>query len=301
MRTGRILAAVGLLAAAALINAGCHVSPRAPVHVFSDTAAARLPLPHRLRNGPEHDAALARTGNPYVLETVTADGGALLYYGARHSRDGDDPQVADIIERWDAFGPTVALCEGRQSRHVYGFLVEPFAGLPENTLVHKLARRDGVPLVSLEPAYADEVAVLLDRYTPDQVALYFFLRVYGSEAGGDPDEDLARDLLAKRTDVEGLRGSLASLEEVDALWAEEFPDEPDWRLLSTEPRDSWLEDVSGASRLVRGEHMARVLLDLVRAGERVFAVVGSGHVIRQEWALRAELGMEPAWDQPGGE
>ena len=43
--------------------------------------------------------------------------------------------------------------------------------------------------------------------------------------------------------------------------------------------------------------MTRVLLALVAEGERVFAVVGSGHVIRQEWPLRAALGAGPAWDQ----
>jgi hypothetical protein len=44
--------------------------------------------------------------------------------------------------------------------------------------------------------------------------------------------------------------------------------------------------------------MARILIDLVERGERVFAVVGSGHVIRQEWNLRAVFDQEPAWDQP---
>ena len=60
-----------------------------------------------------------------------------------------------------------------------------------------------------------------------------------------------------------------------------------------------LREIDLASRRVRGEHMARVLVDLVEHGERVLAVVGSGHVIRQEWALRAALGAEPAADQPG--
>ena len=44
--------------------------------------------------------------------------------------------------------------------------------------------------------------------------------------------------------------------------------------------------------------MARLLIGLVNRGERVFAVVGSGHVIRQEWNLRSALNQEPAWDQP---
>jgi uridylate kinase len=44
--------------------------------------------------------------------------------------------------------------------------------------------------------------------------------------------------------------------------------------------------------------MTRILIDMVQKGERVFAVVGSGHVIRQEWNLRETFGMNPAWDQP---
>ena len=240
-----------------------------------------------------------KVGEPYVLEDAGAPGrGALLYYGGRHSRDPGDPQLDDIRARWSRFEPTVALCEGRQSRHFWGFLVEPFAGLPEPTLVHALARRDGVRLVSLEPEYADEVRALSREYPPGQVALYFFLRVYASEAGGRADESLARDLLAKRTDVEGLHGTLATLADVDAAWRDAAPSEGDWRDLAHEPRAGVLAEISEASRRVRGEHMVRTLVDLVRAGERVFAVVGSGHVIRQEWALRELLGMPAAEDTP---
>jgi hypothetical protein len=298
MSSRRLLLFTSALAAALVLGLGCHTSPRAAAHAFSSDAAQARPLGDRLRDGPEHDAALERSGRPYVLKADPAAEGALLYYGARHVRDRSDPQQADITARWKGFAPTVALCEGRQPRHWYGFLVEPFAGLPEPTLVHKLAGADDVRLVSLEPEYAEEVAALLDRFEPEQVALFFFLRIYISEAGGQRDEDLATDLLVERTAVDGLRGALPDLAAVDAAWADASGGSEDWRVLVQEHRSGWLAQVSDASRTARGTHMVRVLLDLLDQGERVFAVVGSGHVVRQEWALRDALGLEPAWDQP---
>lgn len=274
-----------------------HLSPAGAVYPASQVA--HIALPHRLRTSAEHDAARSRNGgNPYILQIDTEEAGALLYYGASHTSDPAHPQIADITARWDAFGPTVALYEGRSRNFVYGALIEPFAGLPEPALVHKLARRDEVPLYSLEPAYADEVAALRASFAAEQIALYFFMRVYASEAGGVADETLARDLLGKRTEVEGLRGALITLADVDSLWQHDFPDEDDWRVQQSEPRYGYLAEISDASRRIRGEHMARMLIDLVQQGERVFAVVGSGHVIRQEWNLRTVFGQESAWDQP---
>ena len=283
-----------LLIGVLVLYAWQHYSPAG--EVIEAGRVAHIELPHRFRNGPEHDAARQKIGTPYILEANVEDGGSLLYYGASHSQDPKHPQIADITERWEAFNPTVALYEGRRRGFYYGALIEPFAGLPEPALVHKLARRDGVMLYSLEPEYKDEVAWLTQKYTPEQVALYFFLRVYTSEAGGTANESLAKDLLAKRTDVEGLRGTLETLDDVDALWAREFPDHGDWRTLQGEP--GFLADISTDSRIFRGQHMARILMDLVDRGQRVFAVVGSGHVIRQEWNLREVFGLEPAWDQP---
>jgi hypothetical protein len=274
-----------------------HLSPAGAVYPASQVA--HIELPHRFRTSAEHDAARSRNGgNPYILHIDTEEAGALLYYGASHSSDPAHPQIADITSRWQAFEPTVALYEGRSRNFVYGALIERFAGLPEPALVHKLARRDEVPLYSLEPAYADEVAALRASFSAEQIALYFFMRVYASEAGGVADEALARDLLGKRTDVDGLRGSLATLADVDRLWQHDFPDEEDWRVQRSEPRYGYLAEISDASRRIRGEHMARILIDLVQQGERVFAVVGSGHVIRQEWNLRTVFGQGPSWDQP---
>jgi pheromone shutdown protein TraB len=50
-----------------------------------------------------------------------------------------------------------------------------------------------------------------------------------------------------------------------------------------------LVEVGHASREVRGEHMVRTLVDLAARGERVFAVVGASHVIRQEPGLGKAL------------
>lgn len=298
-RTRNLLLVVTLVVASAAIVAWQAWSPGAPTYAADDELAS-IELPHRLRNGPEHDAALKRTGNPYVLE-ITKDvtgTGALLYYGARHADDPDDPQIADIRKRWDAFKPTVALCEGRSRGYFVGWPMTTWGGLPEPAWVHYLARESDVPLYSLEPDYAGEVAALLQTFTPEQVALYFTMRVYWSEAAGTADESLALDLLEKRTAVKGLESSLTSIADIDRIWNRDLATHGDWRTLTSEPSGTYLADISTRSRIVRGEHMARVLLHLVANNERVFAVVGSGHVIRQEWALRAALGAQPAFDQP---
>lgn len=289
-----------LVPALALAALGLHTwqswSPGAPTYVLAGERAT-APLAERLRSSEEHDRVRAAHEEPYVLELgAQGSNGALCYYGAHHDDTLDNPQLDDIRARWKAFRPTVALCEGRRRGYFLGPLIPRFAGMPEPAWVHTLAREDDVPVYSLEPDYATEVAALLERFTAEHVALYFTLRVYGSESAGVADDSLAEHLRAKRTDVEGLRDALPDLAAMDAAW-HSAGGEGDWRVAGG-AMAGVLREIDDASRVVRGEHMVRVLLDLVARGERVFAVVGSGHVIRQEWALRTALGAEPAPDQP---
>ena len=269
-------------------------SPKAPTYAFTPENRARA-LTVRLRSPEEHDHVRAEQGEPYVLE-LALDEGALLYFGGYHSEDPEDPQLSEIRTRWDEFEPTVALCEGRQRGYLLGPLFPRLVGLSEAALVHELAGRDGVTLFSLEPDYETEVAQLLQQFEPADVALFFTLRVYWSESGGVANEPLAEDLRSKRTDVDGLREALPNLAAMDATWTNSSA-EGDWRTWSNGSVGRLLE-IDLASRRVRGEHMAQILIELVERRERVFAVVGSGHVIRQEWTLRAALGAEPAGDEP---
>lgn len=242
-----------------------------------------------LRSWPEHDAIYQRTAFPYVLRLERGPA-KMLYIGARHTSEAADPQLAEIERLWTEFQPTVALCEGRA--RMFRFASRPATGtLHESELVRILAQRGGVPLYSLEPAYEAEVNGLLRQFEPRLVATYLTLRVFTSEAQGyDGDRDaLARHLLRKRIDVVGLRGSLSSVQDLDAYWRERFPAAPDWRTLPDTESVPLLVEVGHASREVRGEHMIRTLVDLAAHGERVLAVVGASHVIRQEPALGKSL------------
>lgn len=289
----RTLVVCLLLVAAIVAVAAASFSKGAAV--YTETPAVKaIALEHRFRSWPEHDAIMEKLWpKPYILELDR-----LVFYGAHHTSDRNSPQFPDIEQRWNAFKPTVALCEGRSRGYFIGPVFSRIGGKSEVQLVHELARRDGVRLLTLEPLYADEVAALLKKWTPEQVALYFTMRVYWSEAGGKGNESLALDLLKKRTDVEGLRGSLKTTADIDRVWKRDFAGEPDWRGIAEEPKRGYLAGISDDSRRVRGEHMARTLIDLHRKGERVFAVVGSGHVIRIEWILRKAWNAPPAPDQP---
>lgn len=292
----RTLVVCLLLAGAVVTIAAASYSKGA--EVYAETPEVRaIALPHRLRTAAEHDAIMGPIWpKPYVLELPR-----LVFYGAHHTSDRSDPQFVDIERRWSALEPTVALCEGRSRGMFIGPIFTRLAGKSEVQLVHELARRDGVRLLSLEPRYDDEVAALLKRWSPEQVALYFTMRVYWSEAGGRADEDLALDLLRKRTNADGLRGSIDTIADLDRVWQRETRGtQGDWRSRANEPDTGYWPEITTDSRRIRGEHMARTLLDLHRKGERVFAVVGSGHVVRLEWILRAALGAPPAKDQPRG-
>ena len=245
-----------------------------------------------LRSWPEHDAIYGRTAFPYLLR-LQSGLGRILYIGVRHTSEATDSQLAEIERLWAKFQPTVALCEGRA--RMFRFASRPTSGpLGEWKLVRILARRGDVPLYSLEPAYEVEVRHLVQLYDSRLVATYLTLRGFTSDArdfDGDLDA-LARRLLRKRTNVAELRGSLDSIEDLDAFWQERFPQAPDWRTLSDTEGLPLLVEVGHASREVRGQHMVQTLVDLATRGERVLAVVGASHVIRQEPALGQVLDKE---------
>lgn len=241
----------------------------------------------QLRSWPEHDAIYQSTPFPYVL-SVENERGAIEYVGALHTSDANHPQLDEIESRWKQFKPTVAFCEGRE--RMYRFASRPESGvLSESRCVRILAYQNGIPLFSLEPSYSDEVAALLRRFDPELVTTYLVLRAFVSESKGVPKsqrDGLALRLIRKRSNVDGLNHSVSTIEDLDRFWAREFPGMPDWRTLETTEQIPLLREVGDASREIRGQHMISSITELAANGERVFAVVGASHVIRQELEIR---------------
>jgi hypothetical protein len=258
-------------------------------------AYGQIDLPVPILTTEQYEQVSGRHARPYVVQLETA-GGALLLYGASHTKDPDNPQIADLRRRWDAFRPTAALVEGR-----LGFLVEgvsdPVRKFGESGLVYGLARRHGVPAFTWEPSIDYEVAEVLNTHPKERVALFYILRPYFSNyrhgRPADPDATVER-YRATRTRWPGLEDAFSNVSAIDAVWKRDFEGLKDWRDTSDEfGLPGYLKDVWSTSNAVRDEHFARVIIDLVRQGHRVLAVCGSSHAVKLEPALGAALAGEP--------
>lgn len=234
--------------------------------------------------------------NPYILEFKSASG-MLLFYGAEHTVDPQNGQVADIATRWATFQPTVAYNEGgnppayedfRQAVQAYG----------EAGLVRFLAARDEVPIATFEPPFDEEVAYLLKTYTPQQLKVFYALRQVTEERSRQATssvDDRITSWLARYLPAHGLKNSPNTLAELGGACKSLFPELTDWHQVPEEwfgPRKSghYTNQVASDSGDFRNRYIFRLLADRVKRGDRVFAVIGSSHVVVLEPALIKEFG-----------
>lgn len=243
--------------------------------------------------------AKVRHDYPYIVELQIGKG-ALLYFGAQHTFDPKDAQIAQIEKLWKEFRPTAAFNEGGDPS-ISKTIEETVSKSGESGLVRFLAARDKIPAFSLEPSKADEAAMLLKTYTPEQVKVFYALRPvpqYRKRKNDETIEAFMTRLLGNLSHIPGLEGAPNSIAELDrsCLWLS--PHLKDWRTVE----QSWFDPVTShaytnhISRLsseFRDLHMVKLLIDEVKQGKRVFAVVGGSHVVMQERALKALSGGNP--------
>lgn len=254
---------------------------------YTDYGKIELAVPVMSEAG--YDSVFETHARPYIYE-LRIDSGAVLIYGAQHTKDPADPQIGDIESRWNQFRPTVALCESRLGILFPG-IMDPVREMGESGWTHQLARQDGLPTYSWEPT----PAVLMEEmfklpYSKEQIALRLKLAPHFSNLRyGKPDnpEAFVEDFLDANYRWPGLETVLTSAAEIDTAWKRYFPNGPDWRDVTDEyDLPGFLDSIS--TNPARDEHFVRVLIDLARRGERVFAVAGSSHAVKLEPALRGE-------------
>ena len=278
---GAALAIVGLVGLIWLVAWRSPPFYRAP--------AARLPVP--ILTMAQYDSLSETHARPYLVRAENGSG-ALLLFGASHTRDPADPQLVRLSREWAAFHPTTALVEGRLG-FLFPHLMDPVESYGEMGAVAALARAAGVPLHTWEPEREWEVARMLDSFPAQRVALFYVLRPYFSQLRfgrpADPD-GFVEEFRRKRTRYPGLEGTLPSMAAIDSVWTRDFAGLPDWRETSDAyGLPGYLDQLSARSNAIRDEHLAAVLLDLVRRGKRVFAVAGSSHAVKLDAALHAAM------------
>ena len=241
---------------------------------------------------------------PYLLQLGDGDG-ELMYYGARHTFSHDDPQITEIESLWSAFRPDIAFNEGG-TPPIESSARDAVLKAGEAGFVRFLAARDDVPVATLEPSRAEEVAHLGQLFAREQVKLFLVLRSVAqhvSRKGTETVDAEVERLLGIYNAQPGLMGAPRTLEEVAASFRRLFPDQRDFRQTPL----SWFDPVSSetvlnrisrASSDYRDRFMVQLLAAHVADGQRVFAVVGGSHVVMQEPALRRRLSKRRPGAQP---
>ena len=236
-----------------------------------------------------------RHERPYILR-FNADKGALLYFGIGHVYRKDDPQIARLESEFLAFKPTLLLHESG-TPSVAATAEETIEKYGEPGLLMFFAKKHNLPIKSLDPARMDEIKHLMNlkRWSMEQIFLFYVLRRIPQNnqkvAPQSPDA-IVQSALDQTAKAPGFESLPKTLSEFDALAKKHFPQVKDWRAIEQRYFDPnpdlghFTNDIADASVQYRGRFMIRLLEAEVAKGERVFAVVGASHVVKQERALK---------------
>jgi hypothetical protein len=280
-----LVVAVFLIAEAALFS-----RPSAQIQLCS-TEIVRYPERNRIQTPI------------FSLDLTAPNGGRLVYIGARHSNDPTDPQFLDIKKAWDDLRPTVAFYEGAGIQ-MWSTTEQAIREAGEPGLVQFLAEKDSIRSISLEPSEQDEATYLLTKFNPEQVKLFYTLRVVSEmrqrQNRSEPELRLAAiNVMQRLSKLKGLENVVRTIEELEAAyrhyWSKpgNWSDAPrDWfnpLKSSSETEGVFTNEINQESSTFRDVNMYSALTTAVLERKRVFAVVGRDHVPMQALALKCAL------------
>lgn len=239
----------------------------------------------------------------FSLDASGKTGGRLYYFGAEHATDPAHAQFAEIERAWNALKPAVAYYEG-PNRPVAETKDETIRQTGESGFVRFLAKRDGVPFVSLEPSPVEEAAHVSRKFTPEQVMLFYVLRETARlrERRKLPEAELkaaVAQLIERAAKMKGFEGAFTDVAGLETAYRKYWTSPANWweapqawfdpLKSSKETGGIFTNDINAMSSEFRNLHMYRALAGATLEGKRVFAVVGRNHVPMQTPALRCAI------------
>jgi hypothetical protein len=239
----------------------------------------------------------------FSLDISGQTGGRLYYFGAEHAADPAHAQFAEIERAWNALKPTVAYYEG-PNRPIAETQDETIRQTGESGFVRFLAKRDGVPFMSLEPSPMEEAAHVKRKFSSEQVMLFYVLRETARlrERRKLPEAELkaaVAQLLERAAKMKGFEDAFTDLAGLETAYRKYWTSPANWGEApsqwfapgksSQETGGIFTNDINTMSSEYRDLHMYRSLAGATLEGKRVFAVVGRNHVPMQTPALRCAI------------
>ena len=217
---------------------------------------------------------------PYILD-ISCRPAHLVYAGTHHNNDPQHLEPGLIEQLWEQLKPEVAFNEGGDPP-AYDDRDEAIRKNGEAGLVRYLAKRDGVPVRSIDPKRRQILEGLRGRFTDEQIKTAWLLGQayeYRRNPHEPFEERMARAFRNFGVLIPGPPNSIEELPlaEMKDSWFDPME------------KGHWLNDLGLATNDIRDHFMIDQLVTEMKAGKRVFAVVGASHVPVQERLLRSRL------------
>ncbi|MEM6721996.1 MAG: hypothetical protein AAF611_21895 [Bacteroidota bacterium] len=230
---------------------------------------------------------------PYIYSISSPKSeGKVCVVGIDHTKDPTNSNLDSLVYYWNKFDPEIALVEGRVGNLITWFQ-DPIKELGEGGLVTKLANEKGIQLYSWESRREKEIEFLIQKYTPEEIAMFYTFRPYFSNmryGKYDNPESTLQEYLENRTDYPSIRGVFKTWQELDKKWKDDFPN-IEWRDYGSGkgyPK-GYLNEIWNYTNLLRDEHMVNMIIELVNKDKKVFVTMGVSHAPRIENTLKATL------------
>jgi hypothetical protein len=231
--------------------------------------------------------------NPYILE-LERHGGSLVYYGAFHKVDPAHPQFADIENKWEDFRPTLAYCEGslwplEESR------IKAIENYGEQGLVTFLAARDGIDIECIDPSLTEQAAHLRQLFPANIITIYYVMRqaaINRMLKKDIPPSKYAVRYFKKFRRLEGFHHSPSNLDEFERMVSILFPELKEWQEIPysyfhCRKLGRIIASIHRELNEYRNQIMVKKVVQALKKGQKVFAIVGRSHVVIQEAILKS--------------
>lgn len=250
---------------------------------------------------------------PYKFTVKGKKGSELMYYGASHSGDPEDPMFDDIESTFKEFGPDIVLVEGMENLEERK--EERLAWLKEHSKENvvnemgeagfglKLAADNDTDFMSPEPNFGEEIHSLEKQgFDRDSIFAYYMFRIvpqwHRHGDVGSLEDYLQRHIesFAKASKWGNYDYSFDHVKNIgDQMWGEHldfdnkklFHDATDpipWK----EKKDiqGKINEVSRASSRFRDKHTIKQIEKILETYKRPFVIFGGSHAVMQEPAIR---------------